>query len=107
MTESTIWIIIIVSGILTFGLRLSFIYLFGRVDAPPMLQRALKYVPVAVLPALVLPALLIRDGELNASIGNERLIAGIVAAIVAWRSKSVLLTIVVGMVSLWVLQGLP
>lgn len=104
MTESTIWIIIIVSGILTFGLRLSFIYLFGRVDAPPMLQRALKYVPVAVLPALVLPALLIRDGELNASIGNERLIAGIVAAIVAWRSKSVLLTIVVGMVSLWVLQ---
>ena len=106
MNESTIWIIIVISGILTFGLRLSFIFLFGRVDAPPMLQRALKYVPVAVLPALVLPSLLIRDGTLDASLGNERLIAGILAAVVAWRSKSVLLTIVVGMISLWILQVL-
>jgi branched-subunit amino acid transport protein len=105
MTESTLWTVIIVSGILTFGLRLSFIYLFGRVDAPPMLQRALKYVPVAVLPALVLPSILVRDGTLDLTLGNQRLIAGVVAAVVAWSSKSVLLTIAVGMICLWILQG--
>jgi len=43
-------------------------------------------------------------GALDLSFGNVRLLAGVLAALVAWRTKNVLLTIAVGMVALWVLQ---
>jgi branched-subunit amino acid transport protein len=46
------------------------------------------------------------DGGLDVSMGNTRLLAGLAAALVAWLSKSALLAIGVGMVLLWVLNGL-
>jgi len=106
MTAGTIWFVIVAIGVLAFCLRLSFIYLFGRMDIPPMLRRALRFVPVAVIPALVLPAILIRDGSFDVSLGNERMIAGALAAVVAWRTRNMLLTISAGMISLWILQGI-
>jgi branched-subunit amino acid transport protein len=39
------------------------------------------------------------------SLGNTRLVAGALAALVAWRTKNVLLTIGVGMAALWILQA--
>jgi branched-subunit amino acid transport protein len=69
-------------------------------------SRALRYVPPAALAAIVFPALFMPDGGLDVSMGNTRLLAGLAAALVAWLSKSALLAIGVGMVLLWVLNGL-
>jgi branched-subunit amino acid transport protein len=66
---------------------------------PPRLERALRYVPAAVLAALVVPAVVAADGS-PTLLGNDRLLAGAAAALVAWRTESVLATIVVGMVAL-------
>ncbi len=55
--------------------------------------------------AFTTPELLRPGGALDMSLGNVRLLAGVLAAGVAWRTKNVLLTIGVGMVALWVLQG--
>ena len=95
---------LIVAGLLTGLTRLSFIALLGRVQTPPLLARALRYVPPAVLSAIIFPELVIRAGTLNVSFGNWRLIAGLIATVVAWRTRNVLLTIAVGMAALWALQ---
>ena len=100
------WLTIIFAGLLTYATRLSFIYLHGDVSMPDTLKRALRFVPPAVFTAIFLPELLVTDGMLNVSLGNGRLIAGFMAIIVAWRTKNVILTIVVGMLTLWVLQAM-
>ena len=94
------------AGLITFATRLSFIALLGRVETPPLLTRALRFVPPAVLSAIIFPELLVRAGALHLGLGNARLIAGVIAAAVAWRTRNVLLTIVAGMGALWILQAL-
>jgi branched-subunit amino acid transport protein len=66
--------------------------------------QALRFVPVAILTAVVIPLLLYDDGDLEISLGNERLVAGLVAALICWRTRSALLTLVGGMAMLWTLQ---
>lgn len=100
----TLWLIIIGMGIVTYAIRLSLIVLLGRVEVPPLVQQALRFVPPAVLSAIVFPELLQPGGTLDISFGNARLFAGVLAALVAWRTKNVLLTIGVGMAALWILQ---
>ena len=100
-----IWIAILVIGVATYGFRLSFIHLFGRIDeVPPRVTRVLRYVPPAVLAALVVPDLLTVRPGVVATLTDERLIAGIAAGIVAWRTENVFATIAVGMVTLWLFR---
>jgi len=92
-----IWLVFLLGGLLTFGMRFIFIYLLGRFEVPDTMRRALRFVPVAVLSAIVVPELLIRSGQLDVSWTNFRLLAGVVAVLVAWRTKNTLLTILGGM----------
>ena len=105
MSQGLLWVSIIIIGLLTLGIRLSFMLFMGKTRIVPMVQQALRFVPVAVLSALIAPALFLPGGVLNLSLGNIRLIAGIVAILVAWRTKNVLLTIVIGMACLLILQA--
>ncbi len=102
----TLWLTMIAIGIATFAIRFSFIYLFGRFEIPDSLRRALRFVPPAVLSAIVFPELLMPGGIFEISLGNGRLLAGVLAALVAWRTKNVVLTILVGMAALYILQAL-
>lgn len=106
MQPSTLLMITLVVGVSTLALRLSFIQLFGRVKVPPLLRKALEFVPAAALSALVLPALLYHGDALDVSAGNERLLAGVIAAVVARRTGSFLYTVVVGMAALWMLTSI-
>ena len=99
-----IWLVMLIGGLITFGMRLSLIYLFGRFEIPQTMRRALHYVPPAVLSAIIFPELLYRNNTFDPSLGNTRLIAGIIAILVAWFSKNTLVTILVGMVALLILQ---
>ena len=105
MSQGLLWLSIIIIGLLTLGIRLSFMLFMGKTRIVPMVQQALRFVPVAVLSALIAPALFLPGGVLNLSLGNIRLIAGIVAILVAWRTKNVLLTILIGMACLLILQA--
>jgi branched-subunit amino acid transport protein len=71
---------------------------------PETLRRALRFVPPAVLSAIVLPELVIRTGQFDVSLTNFRLLAGIVAILVAWKTRNTLLTILAGMVALLILE---
>ncbi len=102
----TLWLMLLIIGLITYAIRLSCIGLLGQREMPALLLKALRFVPITVLPAIILPQLFLRNNTLVLSVQNPRWIAGILAAIVAWRTRNVLLTILVGMVALWVLQFL-
>lgn len=105
MSSTEIVLIIVVVSLATFALRFSFFALQERATMPGIFGRGLRFVPVATLTALVVPALVFQAGQLNLSLANERLLAGGLAALVAYFSKNVLLTIGVGMGTLWLLQA--
>jgi branched-subunit amino acid transport protein len=96
----------LLGGLITFAIRFSFIYLFGKFHIPETVRRALHYVPPAVLSAIVFPELFLNNGALDVSLHNVRLLAGLVAIVVAWYSKNTLLTIVIGMLALFLFQWL-
>ena len=102
----SIWLVILAIGAITFATRLSFILLFSRMEMGSFLHQTLRFVPPAVLAAIIFPELVLREGVMDLSPGNERLLAGMLAALVAWRTRSVLLTLGVGMAALWLLQAL-
>jgi branched-subunit amino acid transport protein len=101
-----IWLVMLLGGLLTFVIRFSFIYLFGKFHIPETMRRALHYVPPAVLSAIVFPELLLPNGTLDLSFTNYRLLAGLVAMLVAWWTKNILVTIIVGMIALFILRFL-
>jgi branched-subunit amino acid transport protein len=106
MNTPTLWLTILGAGAVPFALRLSFILLLGRIEIPLFLERVLRFVPAAVLTAVVIPLLFYAEGSLELSLGNERLVAGVVAALICWRTRSVPLTLVGGMATLWTLQAI-
>jgi branched-subunit amino acid transport protein len=100
----TTWLLIIGIGVATYGIRLSFITIFSKREIPAFVLRLLRFVPMVVLSAIILPQLFLLNNSLNLTLANPRWIAGLLAGVIAWRTRNVLLTIAVGMVALWVLQ---
>lgn len=93
---SRVWSAIVLAGIGTYAMRASFLAFAHRlVDVPPGIQRLLRQIPPAALASIVLPALLRPEGSFD--VAQSRLLAGVVAAAVAWRTRNVALTLVVGM----------
>jgi branched-subunit amino acid transport protein len=104
MSAFKLWLAVAGAGAITFALRLSFIALLGRIVIPVLVSRALRFVPAAIFTAVVIPLLFYGHGAVEVSFGNERLLAGVAAVLIAWRTRSVLLTLVGGMAVLWMLQ---
>ena len=98
-----LWVVIVAVGAINYASRLSFIAFFARRTMPPLLARALRYVPPAMLMALIVPMVVTPDGGIEAI--NPRIPAAIVAGIVAWFTRSSLKTMVAGMAALWLLQA--
>ena len=101
MTSMTVWLIMIALAACTFLIRISFIVILSNREVHPLIARALRFVPASILSALVIPQILTRNNSLHISLDNPQLVAGIVAAVVAWRTKNVPFTILSGMVVLW------
>jgi branched-subunit amino acid transport protein len=101
-----IWLVMVLGGLVTFGMRFSLIYLLaeGMFQVPETMRRALHYVPPAVLSAIIFPELFLRNGSIDLSMENTRLLAGLAAVLVAWLSRNTLVTIIAGMAVLFLLQ---
>lgn len=81
----------------TFGVRYASLALVGKTQLPENLLRALRYVPVAVLTAITVPEMFIRDGSLTVSYTNPYLVGGIVAIAISWYTRNLLITIAGGL----------
>jgi branched-subunit amino acid transport protein len=101
----SVWLIFLLGGLITFAMRFSFIYAFGRVRVPPALHRALRFVPPAVLSAIIFPAVLMPNDRFEIGFGNHRVLAAAVAVLVAVWTRKTLPTIAAGMAALLILQA--
>jgi len=101
---ATFWLVIVVLAVGTWLMRSLPIMLHGAVATPAWAERLLRYVPVAALTALVVPNVLYVKSASQYSFSPARTIAAVVALLVALRTRSVLWTLIAGMVALWVGQ---
>jgi len=90
-TRFNVWPVLIGMALVTFALRASFLVLPPGIETPPLLRRALRYVPAAILTAIWAPEI---------AVGNEQLLAGVVAIAVAWRWRMTFATIIAGLLAL-------
>ncbi len=98
------WVTVVAAGAVTLAARASFIVMPPGTRVPAWLQRALKFVAAAVLPALVLPEVLFREVPSGEVVNICRIVAALLAMAVAWRTRNILATLCVGMATLWLLQ---
>ena len=102
----TAFVAVLLIGIGTYLERLSFIGIIGERDIPEWATLPLRYIAPSVFAALVAPAVFLQDGDLVLSPSdNPEALALIVALLVAWRTKSVAATVIVGMAALWLLDA--
>jgi branched-subunit amino acid transport protein len=103
VSQIAIWLAILGGMLATYTTRLSFILLVPPDRMPPWFRRGLRFVAPAVLAGLVSTELVGTPGSLNLTADNHKLLAGAIAALVAWRSRNAWLTILTGMAALWIL----
>ena len=103
----SVWIAIICAGCFTFSTRFLPLSPLMPKKVPNWLQLAMKFVPVSVLSAIILPAVLISEETGDILIQNNlRIVAAVVAIFVAYFSRSTAITIISGLSVIWVLTFL-
>ncbi|VXC46131.1 AzlD domain-containing protein [Massilia sp. 9I] len=107
MSDWEIWAVIAVLCVATAATRSSFWLIGHRVSIPPRVQEMLRYAPACALAAIIGPDLLVgSEGQVQLTIANPKLLAGIAAlAFYLWR-RSMLMTIIFGMVVFTLLRVL-
>lgn len=104
MNQTTVWVVVVGVGVVTYLLRASFIFGIDYLgEFPPAIERLLPFFPIAILSALIAPNLLLVDGTVAVGLNNPRLVAGVVAFGVAWYTEDILATVGIGMLTLWAL----
>ena len=98
-------LVIIAMGLATYLIRVGPFLMFARWELPASWQRGLQFVPAAVLAAIIVPEVLVPAGQLQLAPTNPRLLAALIALFVTWRWQNAILTVVVGMVALWLLSA--
>ena len=105
MTMSDVWVAIVLAAAGTYAMRASFLVAAHRMsELPPWADRILRQIPPAALAAIVAPALLRPEGVVD--VFQPRLLGGVLAGLVAWKTRSVTLTLVLGMVGIVALEAI-
>ena len=94
---------IIIAGLLTYFTRMTMIALVSREMLSERIKEVLAYVPSAVFPAIIFPAIFINDYGTFVEINDPKIFAAIIAIIVGYYSKNIILTILSGLISYWLL----
>ena len=97
------WLSIIIAGLLTYLTRMAMIALVGKEMLSERVKEVLAYVPSAVFPAIIFPAIFINDYGAFVEIHDPKIFAAIIAIIVGYFSKSIISTILSGLFSYWLL----
>jgi branched-subunit amino acid transport protein len=100
----TYWSLILGMAAITFLMRYS-LFAWPNLRFPPLVRQGLHYVPTAVLTAIVIPGMLLPDGEhWQLSLTNAYLLAGVVAIGIATLSRNLLATIGGGLLVFFLLR---
>ena len=100
LSDGTIWLIILLMGVGTYAIRLSFLGLIGDRPMPPLVLRLLRYTPVAVLPAMVAPLVIWPEAN-GGAVEPVRLCAALMALVVGYWKKNTMWAILAGAATLY------
>ncbi|MDB5797722.1 MAG: AzlD protein [Paucimonas sp.] len=103
MSGQEVWLAILALALATVLTRCSFFLLSG-VRLPSRLLHGLRYAPAAALAAIVVPDLLISDGQVTFSLANPKLLAGVAALVFFLCTRHLLGTILFGMLAFTLLR---
>jgi len=106
MDATYVWPIILALALATFATRLSFLGLLADLELPRLLRRTLAYVPPAILAAIIAPQVFPATASGLPMLDWPRLVAASIALAVAFRTRSTLATVSIGMLALWGMQAL-
>ena len=95
------WFTIIIAGILTYFMRMTMIALVDRDLLGDKIKAVLEYVPSAVFPAIIFPAIFINDYGVFIEMNDPKIFGAIVAIIVGYFSRNIIATILSGFISYW------
>lgn len=87
----------------TLIIRASIIGISGKILISNRTKELFSYIPAAILPAFITPAVFFHQGKLSWIFGKERFLVMILATLVCYYSRSTLLTIGFGLVSLYII----
>ena len=97
------WLSIIIAGILTYFTRMTMIALVSRDMLGDRIKAVLAYVPSAVFPAIIFPAIFINDYGTFIEMNDPKIFGAVVAIIVGYFSRNVIATILSGLISYWII----
>ena len=100
-----IWTLMIIAGIITFLMRYSLIAIIKPESLSITTKKVLTYVPSAVFPAIIFPAVFLNKNQ-SLQFNTYEVYAFICALIIGYFTKNTILTIVTGLVSYWVMTFL-
>ena len=99
----SIWIAIIITGIINYLTRLGSVLLIKPQKLNNTLKIVLNYVPSAVFPAIIFPAVFLNDSGLLVEFNDPKVIATIIAFLTGIFSKNLTITILTGLISYWII----
>ena len=97
------WFSITIAGILTYFTRMTMIALVRRDLLGEKIKAVLAYVPSAVFPAIIFPAIFINDYGAYIEMNDPKIFGALVAIIVGYFSRNVIATIFSGLLSYWII----
>ncbi len=97
------WALIIYCGLITYLTRFSMIALIKKEMFNDRIREVLSYVPSAIFPAIIFPAIFLDNSGSLIFEDNPKIIAAIIATIIGVISKNILATIFGGLAAYWIL----
>lgn len=104
MNALDIWLTVAGITLSTLLTRAALLVTNAEVRIPPRVEAALRYAPVCALTGIIVPDVLVSDGQIALGFGNLRLVATCIAALIFVVTRSVIGTIAGGMGAFWVLR---
>ncbi|WP_369793750.1 AzlD domain-containing protein [Bacteriovorax sp. DB6_IX] len=74
----------------------------SRLNISKRMREVLSFIPCAIFPALITPMVFFHQGQSHFFLQKERLFALFVASFISYKTKNILITIVCGLLLLFV-----
>jgi len=97
------WALIVYCGLITFFTRFSMIALLKKEMFNDRIREVLSYVPSAIFPAIIFPAIFLDNTGSIQFEDNPKILAAIFAMIVGIITRNIIATIFSGLASYWFL----
>ena len=95
------WALIIYCGLITYLTRFSMIALIKKEMFNDRIREILSYVPSAIFPAIIFPAIFLDNSGLILTENNPKIIAALIATLIGIFSRTIIATIFSGLASYW------